>query len=570
MDKQKVFAFLVLIGTLFSQMAGDCFADAAADLQVAENYQNGGLWQQAESAYKSVVQSYPGTEYGFKAQKALALLYISVDKDTKAQAAVNKLTTDFSSSSNLPSALNEIASTYRWTKKYQQTKDVYQKIIQSCAGSQQAGNAPLEIFKLDILALIDTQADSQAQIAIDNLVSGFSSHSHVAEVIYDIAQVYEWSGTKYEKAKSVYQQLIQTCPTSSFGDKAQIGIQRVEVLSAIDAGDVSRAQLETSKLKTSFSGSSYLPEALYEIANRYEWEAKNYTQAKSVYQDIAGQYSGNWCADKAKLDAPKADILIHIEAGEDSLAQSDIDQLISNFTGNSYLADVLYHIAIRYEEGSKYQKAKQTYQKVVQNCPNTTFATKAQLKLTKEDILFLIDSGDNTAAYAAIDAFIADNPANFHLTWILAQIADYCHEKAIKLEKQGLPDQVNQYLQKAKRIWQNVIEDTPACPYTIPHALSMAGDCCRRLGDYQKSIEYYQQLVDNYPEHSAAWNSLFMIGRCYENMLKAGQMSMTEADVIRVVYEDLLCKYPHSQASVYARNWLETYELNMRRIKASK
>ena len=508
-----------------------------------------------------MVQNYPGTDYALKAQKNLALLYILVGKDAQAQAAVDKLAADFSSNSNLPAALNDIASEYRWTKKYQQIKSVYQKIIQNCPGSQQAGNAPLELAKMDILALIDAQADSQVQAAIDNLITDFYGHSYLSEVLYDIAQVYGWSDKEYEKIKGVYQQVLQSCPGSSFADKAEVYIQTAEVLSAaIDAGDISRAQAEMNKLKTSFSGSPYLPEALYQIANRYEWRAKDYTQAKSIYQDIASQYSGTWCADNAQLDVPKTDILIHIEAGEDSLAQSEIDRLISNFSGNSYLAEVLFYIAERFEDAGKYQKAKQTFQKVVQNCPDTVFAIKARFGLAKEDIMSLINSGQNNAAYAAIDEFIADNPDNFQLTWILSEIAEHYYERAIDLERQGVTGQAAGYLVMAKGVWQTIIEDTPAYPYTIPYALSMVGNCYRRLGDYQKSIEYYQQIVDSYPEHFSAWDGLLIIGRNWRDLARSGAISQSQANSqITAAYQQLVSTYPDCPAAKVAVRWLSNH-----------
>ena len=541
-----------------------CLGDITQSLgQAGVSYKTGD-YRQAEQICQDILRQHKRDDYAFEAQKSLSNLYILVEKNTEAQVAIDKLITDFSGNAGLPSVLYEITSIYCWTKKYQQAENIYQRIIQNRPGSEAADKAKLELAKLDILALIDAQADSQAQIEIDNLITDFSGHSCLAEGLYGLAQVYEWSGTKYQQAKGVYQRLIKNCPGSSFAAKAQIDIYKVEALSAVDAGEVSKARTEIDKLKAAdFSGRSYLPEALYAIATRCEWTAKNYVQAKELYQYIAQQYPASWCADKAQLDVLKADISVYIESGNDSAAQSTIKQLIADFHGNSYLAEVLYHIATRYEQAGNYAGAKDAYELVALQNPDAWHAIRAELGIHKAGILQLLAAGDNTGGFAALDRFIADYPGNSHLTWVIAEMAEYPYKEAFELEERGLTAQAKDSFQKALTIWEKVVSKLPGDPYTVPYAYSCMGDCYSRLDEYEKSIQCYQFVADNYPEHFLAWNGLYLVGRNYQDLGKSGAISQLQADSQTAsVYQQLVSTYPNCPAARIAGKWLSKHNTN--------
>jgi len=549
----------VLLNLLLLSSCCICLADTEQQLQQAKGLYETGEYQQAEQAYKAIVTDHPGTEYALKAQKNLAVLYILVQKSTKAQSATDRLITDFSGNSDLPAMLSEIATTYRWTMKFKQAKNTYQLITQHCPGSQGASNAQLDITKLDILSLIQSEDDVSAQTKIDSLIANFSEHPYLAEVLYDFACVYEWSG-KYEEAKGIHEKIIQQCAGSSYAQKAQIDVPKVEILSLVDIGDDSKAQAAIDTLIGGFSGNAYLPEALYCIAVRYEWTTKKYEKAKNVYQQVIQHGPDSSSANKARLDIPRLQIQSLIDADNIKGASAATDKLITDFAGNLYLPDVLYHIATKYDESGKFGEAKSAYRRVAQQCPDSSFAIKAQLKIPKVEILSFLDAGNDSEAIAAIDKFIAEHPNNTHLTWIVSQIAEWCNKKAKNMENEGLANQAQDYFQKAVTIGEKVINELPGDPYMTPHIYSYVGLCYRKLGRYAKSIDYYQKVIDDYPEHYFARSSMLQIGRNYQSLKNSGAMSPSEADLkTKTTYGRLVETYPASGVSEIASRWLSQY-----------
>ena len=82
-------------------------------------------------------------------------------------------------------------------------------------------------------------------------------------------------------------------------------------------------------------------------------------------------------------------------------------------------------------------------------------------------------------------------------------------------------------------------------PYT-QHAWYFTGVCYRRhLGDYAKTLEYYQKVVDEWPNYQYAWSAQCLIGECYEKLRDSGVLSESEANPkIEQAYMAVIERYP--------------------------
>jgi tetratricopeptide (TPR) repeat protein len=65
------------------------------------------------------------------------------------------------------------------------------------------------------------------------------------------------------------------------------------------------------------------------------------------------------------------------------------------------------------------------------------------------------------------------------------------------------------------------------------------------LGQYQKGIDYYQQIVDSWPDYKYAWHAQFFVGMYYEKLRDSGDLPPSEADPkIEQAYKAVIEKYP--------------------------
>jgi TolA-binding protein len=119
-------------------------------------------------------------------------------------------------------------------------------------------------------------------------------------------------------------------------------------------------------------------------------------------------------------------ILIGISFCENIIlaAETDtsVDKLIADYINNANMASKLVDTAGQCAWDRKYDDAERLYLVVIDNHPNNTFTTKAQLGLARVDILNLIEKKEYSAAREKVDFIVAnfkDEPetsvAMFHI-----------------------------------------------------------------------------------------------------------------------------------------------------------
>lgn len=336
MVKKVLFAALVLFGLVFSEMAGECFADASAQLGRAKAYRAKGCYEQAEGIFKTVAADYPGTDYALEAQKRLAMLYIESGQVVTAQATIDSLTAGFSERSDLPAVLCSIAEGYGKSWKYEEAKTLFQQIIQQYPDSKYARKAQLllDVLRTNVFSFIESGDDPNAQAAIDKLVKDFSGHSALPSALYWIGKRYE-SLEKYEEAKSIYQNVVTNYPSAGSAFWAQKHL----IIIYIDSRDYTAAQTAIDKLVKDFSGHSGLPEVLCSIGARYK-EYGKYEEAKNIYQQVIEQYPDSPYVHEAQLGVSAiTGVLSLIESGQVIAAEAAIDNLVADFNDHPGLPE---------------------------------------------------------------------------------------------------------------------------------------------------------------------------------------------------------------------------------------
>lgn len=615
MVKRLILLSPVLIGLLFFGIAGEDSADPSAQLEQAQTYTNSGQYEQAEGIYQQIVTDYPGTEYAFKAQKNLPFLYIAMDQQPEAEAALQKLLTDFSEHQYLPHAVHKIAEqccklekgdtvrqlyqnvldnqpqseqaiwlqmglalsdiyvgddnaaeaaidelivqffednwsaeavgqiawSYRILKKYERAKQLYQYVVDNWAYKERA------IFSQRGVALCNIALgdETAAWAAIEKLLIQFSEAEHVAEVVYPLAQKYH-KVKKYEKARNLYQYVVDNQPQSKHAIWAQVKL--VEL--SIEDGDDTAAQAAIEKLLTQFPGREGIAKRIVWLADKCRRKFGEHDKARELYQYVLD----NWPEDEYAIESLKGMALSSIGLGDVPNTEAAIEELISSFPGHKHLAEAVYLVA-RELEGD--EKAAVLYQYVIENCSDSKFAILSEVKIGG----ICIRLGDEAVSRAIFDRVLVDFADHPDLPEAVAVMAYEYYKQALLKETEGYLEQTREYFLKTIVECERIITQLPESPDTAAVACYYLAVCHERLGQYIDAVEYYQMVLDNWPDYRYAWNALFMIGRCYEQLEKSGLMSKSEVDpIIKAVYEQLLEDYPACKAAKHARRWLSRHK----------
>jgi len=132
-------------------------------------------------------------------------------------------------------------------------------------------NSDYEQAKQKIFSLFDNGNYEGAKTATDQLIATFPENQDCPETIYWITRRCEWDN-KYDEAKRLYQILLEKYPLNSFAGKSQLGIARTDIMSLVMSQNYNSAKTNLNKMASDFQKHPDLPESLYLIAERYEWQ----------------------------------------------------------------------------------------------------------------------------------------------------------------------------------------------------------------------------------------------------------------------------------------------------------
>lgn len=371
---------------------------------------------------------------------------------------------------------------------------------------------------------------------------------------------YEGAQVATDKLTSDYpsHQLLLSDRVSPVTDQYPMWIQADVAMSNIKLENYAAAQVAVNKLISDHQGNQWLPEWLACPIEQYRFAGK-YQEVLPLYQYISDNHREHEFAIWAQTDVA----ILNIKLGDYAAAEVAVDKLFSDYTDHVLLPYRAYAVADEYRTGAKYQKSLSLYQYmlnkslplyqyVLTNWPEHEQSLQAQAGLAMSNI----ELENYSAAEVAIDKLILDHQGHELLPQWLFAVSEYYYYHSQKLELAGNHVKSQEIYQKATVLLDKIIQESVQTKWQLL-SYQVAGDCYSRLGQFAKAQQYYQQIMTNYSDYEYAWHIQFLLGRNYEKMLKAGQISNSEAiPLITNAYEKLLEDYPDCKAAPIANRWL--------------
>ena len=532
---------------------------AAEALQdIAGGYRDSKNYDEALRLSRHVVNTWPGSEQAVEAQMSVVELHVLLADDTNADAAIDKLIADVSAGNgDVADAIDAVADRCRSSKKYAKALQLYERVVNTWPASKHAMGAQASIAELNV----EVGSEATAEAAIEKLFTDFSSHENIADIVDGIADTYRDS-EKYDKALQLYQRVANTWPAT----EQALGSQASVAMLSMQLGNEAAAKGAVDKLIQDHSARAELRETLVRIADKYEKLGKT-EQANGVHERIGQLYAAGSDSDAVDTIATGPSIALVIESEQDGLVQATIDHLVAMLAKDRGLSSLLYNIAKRYGEIGEYDKAAAIYEKIAEYSRGS-YEKRAPLNIAKDRILSGIDAKSDSDVSTAVDKLITDFSGHEYLPVAVFLVAENCYARGCFLEKQNVGDKGSRQFQMAAGIWEKVAERFPDSDI-IPQALNRAGECHKKLGEYGRSIDCYQNVftlcaqkgADDYPDYDLGWNALFLVGRNYEELKELGIVAESQADtLITAAYEHLVERYPDCMAAGIARRWLSRHK----------
>ncbi|MBA7681660.1 Cell division coordinator CpoB [subsurface metagenome] len=392
--------------------------------------------------------------------------------------------------------------------------------------------------------------DAAAQAGIDGLIADFADHPELPGEVYKIEAQY-WRMKRYEDVKLLCEYIAENHSDSDLAIKARTSVAAADIL----LGNYAAAQAGIDAVIRDFAEDPELARMLWKLGI-VSWIGEKYDWSRQFYQRVVDTWPESSYAKRSQIGIIRADIKL----GGNPSVLAGVDELIADFADHPELPGEVYELAYDCHLLKRYEDARQLWQRVVDSCPdrNDMIVMRSRIGVIMVDI----DLGDDPSALAGVDALIANFYDHPRLPQAVFRIGEQYYRLASAYRNQGLEIQSTESFAKAITVWERILRDISVelDPRYPPHAYYSSAISFGYLGQHETAINYYQALVDNWPDYKFAGIALFRIGRAYESLRKSGAVSKSEADSeTRSAYEQLLEKYPTCIAAKSARRWLDRH-----------
>jgi tetratricopeptide (TPR) repeat protein len=543
MVKKVILLSSALFGLLFLGLPGEDLSDASTQLEQAETCMKEGQYQQAEEIYQQIITDYPGTDYEFQAQKNLVILYVTWDKQPRAEAALQELIDNFYEYEGIATVVTHIANTYRKLEQHQGACEIYHYVVDNWPGDEHGMWSQMGL----VISNISLSNDDVAKTAFEKLRTEYSGYEHISRAVCLVADTYHRI-EKDREAREHYQYVLDSWPDDEFALWSQMGL----TISNIRLGDYDAAEAAIEKLFIDFFEDERIPIAVCKVADEYR-KFNKHEKACEHYRYVVDN-----CPDAEHALWSQMGLAIsNIRLGDYDAVEASIEKLFIDFSQDERMAIACCLIGDEYRELQKHQQALVLYQYVVDNWPDAEHAMWSRANMGNINIQL----GDFDTAQTTLGKLLSDFSEHPILPTAVAVIGDGYYNEALRADREGRVEQAKWYYRKAIVECERILTQLPETPYTTAEACYFLAVCHEQLDEHADAIDYYQMVVDNWPDFQYTWHALFRIGCGYETLKQRGLMAKSEADaIIKDVYEQLLETYPTCKVSKHARRWLSRHE----------
>ena len=467
-------------------------------------------------------------------------MYVRWDKPAEAEAAFDQLKANYSNHPDFSGAVCVIGDNYRWKGIDEKARQMYQIAVEGISPSEaiwaKMGLAITSIRLKDY----QTADPLTEQILID-----FAGDNRLATACCLIADAYR-STRHHRQAIDLYQHVIDKHGASEYAMWSQMGI----AISNIDLRKKDDAQSAIKKLREDYADHPSFYKAVGDIGDNYRWR-DIHDKAREMYEVALVGLSGS------EVFWPKAGIAIaSVHLKDYQTAEAFTKQIRTEFADHTQLPEAICLIAGAYRSMEDHDKALDLYQLILKVWPRNEQALWSKAGMAR----MAIAVGDEAGGAEAINNMIADFKDHAALPAAVWAVAEEYWEKALLERRQGRHDQKKESLRKALMECERVISQFPETLHTTAEAHHISAQCYVLLGDWEKAFQYYQKIIDDWPDYELASHVQFMIARIYTNLKRSGAIGESDADLlIRDTYETIVENYPDTPPAKAARSWLDYY-----------
>lgn len=490
--------------------------------QIAYAFRQQQKYARSRQYYQYVVSNWPDGPRAVFSQRGLVLTNLALNDNVGASEALNTLLAEYADDPDFAECVGQLADNYANKKDFDTAMRIHQTVSDNRSDDGKAVWSQLKVFRIALTKLKD---DALADTAYQQIWERFGNHDRIAQVVCETAWEYR-KLQRYGIALQMYRDAQAAQPDNDRAIIAQRGI----VHCLVGLKDLDAAVFESQKLLAAFADDKQLALTALEIGDALA--------GASLHQDALALYNyilDNHPDDSRAITARRKAATAYINLDNQAAAQRLLDDLDASFANDSRMSRELYMVGETYRNRKNYQAAKEIYDRVAAEFPQTNDAMWSRQRCMLMD-MDVLDNFDNPSAQIpeallqAADDFITDYAQQSAMVKPLLFAGEEYYNRAFRKDPTGLSPEAAIEFAKALAIFDKIITGAPIDAKYTGDAHYMTAVGLSRMGRHNDAIAYHMALVDNWPDHNLAGSSQYWVGSFYQNLKKTGTLTAEEAD----------------------------------------
>lgn len=154
-----------------------------------------------------------------------------------------------------------------------------------------------------------------------------------------------------------------------------------------------------------------------------------------------------------------------------------------------------YDWAMRFYKQSEFKRAAEEFERLTEHYPDSDFAPEAQYYAGRANE----EEGKYYFAFQNYQKTVENYPYTKRLEEIIQREYAIANIMQTKEEPKLMDLELSLSLERATEMYEKIVKNNPFGEYA-DKALFKSGECYRRLSKYDKAIESYERIIDDYPE----------------------------------------------------------------------
>ena len=231
--------------------------------------------------------------------------------------------------------------------------------------------------------------------------------------------------------------------------------------------------------------------AMFQVANSY-YRANRTFEAVSTFRRLLRIYPFSKLREQAQYNIA----YIYMTTGNNEQAIEEFETVINRYPGTEWAARAQYNIGDAHYNIGKYELAVVAYQQVLNRYPRSSYIIQAINGIQYAQL----SSGKMDSSSVILEEFLSDNPQSNTADRLRFRQAENTFQSG------DYPTAIREFRQYLRVTNSNQL---------VPQVYANLGESYKQMGEEDRAIEAYEQILSDFPQSNQAPDALTSLGLIY-------------------------------------------------------